>query len=142
VGQNPTKPYPTAATASSSHPTDRPERKESLNFPLSPPIVRNNQNTEFLWDHAAALGQLFCIQPRHPSRTMQTAITSSQSICCPNCGSRSAERRWIKAAQTVRTQCPDCDYLLISCAVTANVVEAYFPSQAYRQDIIPASSRR
>ncbi|MBE9028789.1 replication restart DNA helicase PriA [filamentous cyanobacterium LEGE 11480] len=52
----------------------------------------------------------------------------AQNICCPNCGSRSAERHWIEDENTVRTQCPECDYLLISCSLTANVVEAYFPS--------------
>jgi hypothetical protein len=48
-----------------------------------------------------------------------------QQICCPNCGSREAERHYV--AELIRTQCPDCDYLLITCAATAKVVEAYVP---------------
>jgi hypothetical protein len=48
-----------------------------------------------------------------------------QQICCPNCGSREAERHYV--AELIRTQCPDCDYLLITCATTAKVVEAYVP---------------
>jgi Fe-S-cluster-containing dehydrogenase component len=49
----------------------------------------------------------------------------TQSICCPNCGSRQAERHYLDGI--VRTQCIDCDYLLISCSVTARVIEAYIP---------------
>jgi hypothetical protein len=57
---------------------------------------------------------------------MQGLPVSTQKICCPNCGSRAAERQWRETAQTV-TECHDCDYLLISCSLTANVLEAYFP---------------
>nr|WP_242059902.1 replication restart DNA helicase PriA [Oscillatoria sp. FACHB-1407] len=49
-----------------------------------------------------------------------------QSIYCPNCGS-SAERHYLSARAMVRTQCPSCDYLLITCSHTGNVVEAYAP---------------
>jgi predicted RNA-binding Zn-ribbon protein involved in translation (DUF1610 family) len=64
---------------------------------------------------------------------MKSLGVSAQHICCPNCGSRSAERHWLAERNTVRTQCPDCDYLLISCAITANVIEAYFPSRMGNQ---------
>jgi hypothetical protein len=59
---------------------------------------------------------------------MQSVSVSAQKICCPNCGSRNAQRQWRDTAQTV-TECADCDYLLISCSLTANVLEAYFPSR-------------
>jgi hypothetical protein len=51
----------------------------------------------------------------------------NQAICCPNCGSRQAERHHLTEQKLTRTQCNDCDYLLITCAVTAKVVEAYIP---------------
>ena len=60
---------------------------------------------------------------------MKSLPVSTQKICCPNCGSRDADRRWLETAQTV-TECLDCDYLLISCSLTANVLEAYFPGQS------------
>lgn len=60
---------------------------------------------------------------------MKSLPVSTQKICCPNCGSRTADRRWLETAQTV-TECLDCDYLLISCSLTANVLEAYFPGQS------------
>lgn len=49
-----------------------------------------------------------------------------QIIHCPNCGDR-AERYYIESSQLVRTQCPSCDYLMISCSLTGKVVEAYAP---------------
>ncbi len=49
-----------------------------------------------------------------------------QNICCPNCGS-GAERHYIFASEITRTQCPTCDYLMISCTRTGRVIEAYAP---------------
>lgn len=54
---------------------------------------------------------------------------SVQTIHCPNCGS-SAERHHLATNQLIRTQCPTCDYLMITCARTGNVVEAYAPGIA------------
>ncbi len=51
----------------------------------------------------------------------------NQKICCSNCGSRQAERHYLQEQELIRTQCADCDYLLITCAATARVVEAYVP---------------
>lgn len=50
----------------------------------------------------------------------------TQSIRCPNCGSH-AQRHYYKANQLVETSCPTCDYLMINCATTLKVVEAYAP---------------
>ncbi len=47
-------------------------------------------------------------------------------ICCPNCGSL-AERHYLLKQSLIRTQCPHCDYLMVTCADTGNVVEAYAP---------------
>lgn len=49
-----------------------------------------------------------------------------QKVRCPNCGSE-AERHYITTRQLTRTQCPICDYLMISCTRTGKVVEAYAP---------------
>lgn len=47
-------------------------------------------------------------------------------IRCPNCGSQ-AERHHLELDRLTRTQCPRCDYLMITCASTGRVVEAYAP---------------
>jgi predicted RNA-binding Zn-ribbon protein involved in translation (DUF1610 family) len=49
-----------------------------------------------------------------------------QEIRCPNCGNP-AERYYLQKPQLVRTQCPACDYLLITCSKTNKVIEAYAP---------------
>jgi transposase-like protein len=50
----------------------------------------------------------------------------TQAIHCPNCGS-SGERHYLLSRQLTRTQCPSCDYLMITCSVTGRVIEAYAP---------------
>jgi DNA-directed RNA polymerase subunit RPC12/RpoP len=49
-----------------------------------------------------------------------------QAVRCPNCGSP-AERHYLATSQQTQTQCPSCDYLMITCSRTGNVVEAYAP---------------
>jgi hypothetical protein len=51
----------------------------------------------------------------------------SQKFICPNCGSNKAERHYIADLELVRTQCPACDYLMVTCASTGRVIEAYAP---------------
>ena len=51
---------------------------------------------------------------------------SSHIVNCPNCGGH-ATRRYLSEQSLVRTQCPHCDYLMITCSKTGNVVEAYAP---------------
>ncbi len=53
-------------------------------------------------------------------------LLNKQIVCCPNCGS-SAERHYVSSSQIIRTQCPSCDYLMIVCSLTNNVIEAYAP---------------
>ncbi len=48
-------------------------------------------------------------------------------ICCPNCGNAKAERFHLAKEQLTRTQCPSCDYLMITCSQTGKVIEAYAP---------------
>ncbi|MER3436063.1 MAG: replication restart DNA helicase PriA [Leptolyngbya sp. ERB_1_1] len=49
-----------------------------------------------------------------------------QTVRCPNCGSP-AERFHIQPGNLTRTQCADCDYLMITCSKTGRVIEAYAP---------------
>jgi len=53
-------------------------------------------------------------------------IVNFIKIYCPNCGS-SAERHYLLGEQLIRTQCSHCDYLMITCDRTGNVIEAYAP---------------
>jgi transposase-like protein len=48
-------------------------------------------------------------------------------IICPNCGSPTAERHNIVERELSRTQCRDCDYLLVMCQRNNRVIEAYAP---------------
>lgn len=50
----------------------------------------------------------------------------TQEICCPNCGDK-AERHYLLTSQLTRTQCPSCDYLMVTCSRTGKVIEAYAP---------------
>lgn len=49
-----------------------------------------------------------------------------EMVRCPNCGSH-AERHHLPSEQLIRTQCSTCDYLMITCAATGKVIEAYAP---------------
>lgn len=49
---------------------------------------------------------------------------TSQSVCCPTCGS-SAQR--YRSSEIIRTECLACDYLLELCALTGKVRESYAP---------------
>ena len=60
-----------------------------------------------------------------------------QKISCPNCGSK-AMRRYFTSNETahsncpnkqvVYTECPICDYLMVMCSLSGNVLEAEFSS--------------
>nr|WP_239651682.1 replication restart DNA helicase PriA [Neosynechococcus sphagnicola] len=53
-------------------------------------------------------------------------IPTIQVVRCPNCGSV-AERHHLTCQHLQRTQCPTCDYLMITCSETGRVIEAYAP---------------
>jgi ribosomal protein S27E len=53
-------------------------------------------------------------------------MQSIQAIRCPNCG-KPAERYYLFTHQLTRTQCSACDYLMVTCSLTGNVLEAYAP---------------
>jgi endogenous inhibitor of DNA gyrase (YacG/DUF329 family) len=53
-------------------------------------------------------------------------MQATQAIRCPNCGSP-AERQYLLLIEQTQTQCPTCDYFMLTCSRTGNVVEAYAP---------------
>lgn len=57
---------------------------------------------------------------------MLTIQESTQVIRCPNCGSF-AERQYSLEKQLTQTQCHECDYLMVTCAHSGRVLEAYAP---------------
>jgi hypothetical protein len=59
-------------------------------------------------------------------------MMKNHKINCSNCGSDRAERHYISDLELVRSQCPACDYLLVTCAASGKVIEAYAPGIAVR----------
>ncbi|MGL5033305.1 MAG: replication restart DNA helicase PriA [Microcystaceae cyanobacterium] len=53
-------------------------------------------------------------------------MPQSQTVHCPTCGSH-ALRQQILHLNVTETACPVCDYLLVSCLSTGNVLESYAP---------------
>lgn len=49
-----------------------------------------------------------------------------ESIRCPNCGAI-AERHHLSYVAQVKTQCEKCDYLLVMCTRSGQVLESYAP---------------
>lgn len=47
-----------------------------------------------------------------------------ESIRCSNCGSI-AERHHLSYLAQVKTQCEECDYLLVMCTRSGHVLESY-----------------
>jgi hypothetical protein len=63
-------------------------------------------------------------------------------IICPNCGSPDAERHNLVDRELSRTQCHDCDYLLVTCRRTNCVIEAYAPGIDLRRSAQAILARR
>ncbi|MGK7928931.1 MAG: hypothetical protein AB4290_27455 [Spirulina sp.] len=66
-----------------------------------------------------------------------------QAIRCPNCGSMARRYFWIdgrafsqssKNSSLTRTECLICDYFLVTCSQTGNVVEYYAPGTNMESD--------
>jgi hypothetical protein len=49
-----------------------------------------------------------------------------EAIRCPNCGAI-AERHHLSYLAQVKTQCEECDYLLVTCTRSGHVLESYAP---------------
>jgi hypothetical protein len=73
----------------------------------------------------------FKFQGENYHRFTRGIIMTSHHICCSNCGSDRAERHYIQDIELIRTQCPACDYLLVTCAATGRVIESYAPGIAF-----------
>lgn len=56
----------------------------------------------------------------------ENSIKCCDKIPCPNCGSP-AIRLHFSQSSLQETSCETCDYLLVSCEKTGNVIEAYAP---------------
>jgi ribosomal protein L32 len=56
-------------------------------------------------------------------------MITSQTIRCSNCGNY-AQRHFVDRS-IIRTSCQACDYLLVQCAKTGKVIEAYAPGVPY-----------
>ena len=52
-------------------------------------------------------------------------MTYTQMIHCPNCGDRATKE--ITDDDIQRIACKSCDYLMVQCARTGKVIEAYAP---------------
>ena len=62
--------------------------------------------------------------------------TYQQTVRCPNCGSE-AQRLYFKSNeaiysscsgnQIIQTECDQCDYLMVMCSLSGNIVEAHAP---------------
>ena len=57
---------------------------------------------------------------------MAPSMINKQTIRCPNCGNH-AQRQYFPQLQITETACPVCDYLMVNCIKTGNVVESYIP---------------
>ncbi len=57
---------------------------------------------------------------------------------CPNCGDRAT--RYVTDKDIKRTSCEHCDYLLVQCAKTGKVIEAYAPGIRSYCKIDPVSA--
>jgi hypothetical protein len=68
-------------------------------------------------------------------------MQTDQIVRCPNCGS-AAERHYFTSydptyAQCLghrgtQTKCPVCDYLMLMCPLTGNVLESYSPANLFK----------
>jgi predicted RNA-binding Zn-ribbon protein involved in translation (DUF1610 family) len=57
---------------------------------------------------------------------MKVIQENTQIVRCPNCG-KFAERQYLAKQQLTQTECPSCDYLMVTCSHSGRVVEAYAP---------------
>ncbi|MBR8832350.1 MAG: hypothetical protein N5P05_002295 [Chroococcopsis gigantea SAG 12.99] len=69
-------------------------------------------------------------------------MIKKQQVRCPNCGSM-AERLYFAGSGVMQTECPSCDYLLVSCTQTGKVFESYAPGiglSAHLQSVAKSKS--
>ena len=63
-------------------------------------------------------------------------MLQKQNINCPNCGQNAIRTQTsdsnsggnCRSGHVTCIECPTCDYLMVSCSLTGEVVEAYAPS--------------
>ena len=63
-------------------------------------------------------------------------MLQKQNVPCPNCGQNAIRTEKIdsyvedrcRTGHILSVECPTCDYLMVSCALTREVIESYAPS--------------
>lgn len=80
-------------------------------------------------------------------------MNQTYSVHCPNCGELAIRSNFIKLKNQTpitQTECPSCDYLMVTCTRSGNVIEAYtsstssiskdkYSGQAIRGDLLVQS---
>ena len=69
-------------------------------------------------------------QKSFTDEVMDTGTVKCLNILCPNCGS-AATRKHIQQSDLTEVACQTCDYFLVICNKTGNVVEAYAPGLCF-----------
>ena len=75
--------------------------------------IRRTLNQKSLTDEVIGAGTVNCL-----------------NILCPNCGS-AATRTHIQQSDRIEVACRTCDYFLVLCNKTGNVIEAYAPGLCF-----------
>ena len=64
-------------------------------------------------------------------------MDQTYTVPCSNCGAQAIRRHFISQAtkygscpenRVIQTECPNCDYLLITCSLSGDVIEAHASS--------------
>ena len=58
-------------------------------------------------------------------------MNQTYSVHCPNCGELAIRSNFTKQKNQTpitKTECPSCDYLMVTCSESGNVIEAYTSS--------------
>ncbi len=82
-----------------------------------------------------SLLESFLLNDSKKTPTAAPIAAKVQKVHCPTCGRLAERYHFIEegnlsslSRRIVRTQCSHCDYLMITCADTGRVIEAYAPS--------------
>lgn len=68
-------------------------------------------------------------------------MTTIQTVRCPNCGSLAKRDRLVSLSQ-IKTECHECDYLMITCSLTGKVVEAHAPGLLPSKIVLMKTARK
>lgn len=83
------------------------------------------------WDNVQSVNLAAALVLPHGVNAL-TELPNGQDVCCPNCGAiahRSLLEQWGSAIDVQQTECPSCDYLMVTSIRTGQVLEAYAPGR-------------